>query len=325
MNTSIEYFTKTLIKGWVSDHDLDSPLNAGDGEGANGIPNGANVQVAVFGGRGFLIESQGPSWFYGTASEHSVLYQYNLFGSNDIYLGHMQTETPYFQPDPPATSPFSIGQFNGDPKFENCNGNKACEEAWALRIINSTNIFIYSAGFYSFFQNFNVSCAATENCQESVIDIGFSEGVWMYNVFTKGAIQVISPETLMPLYQVDANQTSSEYTSEICAWLPFALAGADIGNPPSGAKPLTFTVTEGNGQVSTISETLSKLYTLISDPIANTHLVPITTTNKQGQPITEISIAAGPSVSPPPGAIVTTITTVGQDGTTTIVVKTLGN
>lgn len=35
-------------------------------------------QVSIYGARGMLIESQGPSWFYGTGSEHSVLYQYQL-------------------------------------------------------------------------------------------------------------------------------------------------------------------------------------------------------------------------------------------------------
>jgi hypothetical protein len=36
---------------------------------------------------GILIESQGPSWLYGTASEHAVLYQYQLYNAKDIFMG----------------------------------------------------------------------------------------------------------------------------------------------------------------------------------------------------------------------------------------------
>lgn len=31
-----------------------------------------------------LIESQGPSWFYGTGSEHSVLYQYQVSNAQNV-------------------------------------------------------------------------------------------------------------------------------------------------------------------------------------------------------------------------------------------------
>jgi hypothetical protein len=37
-------------------------------------PNITDSMVSVFGGRGMLIESQGPSWFYGTGSEYAILY-----------------------------------------------------------------------------------------------------------------------------------------------------------------------------------------------------------------------------------------------------------
>lgn len=101
------------VWAWVADHDLDSPLNGGDGDTQAGVPQAANVQISIFAGRGILIESQGPTWFYGTASEHryryssptscrklsiseinnggSVLYQYQLLNAHNIYLGHMQT------------------------------------------------------------------------------------------------------------------------------------------------------------------------------------------------------------------------------------------
>lgn len=53
------------------------------------------------GGRNLLtmptvIEStDGPLWLYGTGSEHHVLYQYQLVGTQNIFMGQIQTETPY--------------------------------------------------------------------------------------------------------------------------------------------------------------------------------------------------------------------------------------
>jgi hypothetical protein len=82
------------VWAWVADHDLDNPLNADAYETTDGIPLNVQTQISIYAGRGVLIESQGPTWLYGTASEHSQMYQYQLLNASNIYLGHMQTETP---------------------------------------------------------------------------------------------------------------------------------------------------------------------------------------------------------------------------------------
>jgi len=41
-------------------------------------------QISLYGARGMLIESQGPCWFYGSGSEHAVLYQYQLYRAKDV-------------------------------------------------------------------------------------------------------------------------------------------------------------------------------------------------------------------------------------------------
>lgn len=128
------------VWAWVADHDLDAPP---------GLNSTAATQIDIYAGRGILIESKGPTWFYGTASEHCSLYQYQLLKANNVYLGHMQTETPYYQA---AAQPYAIGMFSEDPTYSDCSSEKSCVEAYALRVMNSTNIFIYSAGLYSFFQ-----------------------------------------------------------------------------------------------------------------------------------------------------------------------------
>jgi hypothetical protein len=46
-----------------------------------------------------------------------------------------------------------------DPNFtEHCSGkDKYCSEGWGLRVLDSTDIFVYGAGLYSFFDN-NDAC-----------------------------------------------------------------------------------------------------------------------------------------------------------------------
>lgn len=64
--------------GWVSDHELDLP---------------DHNQIDIYNGRGALIESQGPVIMYGTAFEHSMLYNYNVANAKEIYMGVIQSET----------------------------------------------------------------------------------------------------------------------------------------------------------------------------------------------------------------------------------------
>jgi hypothetical protein len=99
---------------WVADHDLDVVTQD---------------QIDVYVARGVLIESQGPTWLYGKASEHCALYQYQLSRAKNILLGITQTESPYYQPVPKAPHPFTPGLFADDPTFDNCpsgSGSTPC-------------------------------------------------------------------------------------------------------------------------------------------------------------------------------------------------------
>jgi glucan 1,3-beta-glucosidase len=76
-----------------------------------------------------------------------------------------------------------------------------CEEAWALRIINSQDVYIYSADFYSFFQHYDQTCVPEENCQEKILETAFSQSIWIYNIFTKGVVEIASPDGyVVPLH-----------------------------------------------------------------------------------------------------------------------------
>jgi glucan 1,3-beta-glucosidase len=122
---------------WVADHELDL---------------GDHNQINIFNGRGVLIGSEeGPVWMYGTSSEHSVLYNYQIANASSVYMSLIQTETPYFQSNPDATTPFTANAAYSDPVF---SGDASTNKAWGLRIVDSEDVFIYGAGLYSFFDNY---------------------------------------------------------------------------------------------------------------------------------------------------------------------------
>lgn len=73
------------------------------------------------------------------------MYQYNFMNAQNLYAGLIQTETPYYQPNPAPPAPFSSNSKYGDP-------NISTQAAYGLIVTNSNNIFIYGAGLYSFFQ-----------------------------------------------------------------------------------------------------------------------------------------------------------------------------
>ncbi|GJJ16246.1 hypothetical protein Clacol_010542 [Clathrus columnatus] len=156
---------------WLGDHDLD----------------GNNGQVNVFSGRGILSQSKGPVWFIGTAcklsAEHSVLYQYNLAGASDHYLGMIQTESPYFQPSPAPPAPFEINSAFNDPSFPN-----GLTEAWALYIQQSSDILVYGAGLYSFFQDYTQDCLndGVNNCQSQIVNVDSLSSASVYGLSTLG-------------------------------------------------------------------------------------------------------------------------------------------
>lgn len=163
---------------WVADHDID---------------DFSSTQVSLFVARGLLIEGS-RIWLVGSAVEHHTLYQYQLVKATDVWMGQIQTETPYYQPNPPAPYPFTqLDATLQDPDFTaDCQitgsdsnkslgslGNPPCAMAWGLRILDSRNVVIFGAGLYSFFNNYDTSCSTAksgENCQARIFWVGPGEG-----------------------------------------------------------------------------------------------------------------------------------------------------
>jgi glucan 1,3-beta-glucosidase len=103
-----------------------------------------------------------PPHSVGTAVEHHTLYQYQLYHTTDIFMGQIQTETAYYQPNPPAPIPFTPIAALNDPDFAAyCAGHSGtCADGWGLRVLDSQNIFVYGAGLYSFFSNYSTGTSS---------------------------------------------------------------------------------------------------------------------------------------------------------------------
>ncbi|KAF2793031.1 glycoside hydrolase family 55 protein [Melanomma pulvis-pyrius CBS 109.77] len=216
---------------WTSDHDLDVT---------------AQTQVNVFAGRGMLIESKGPTWLYGTGSEHCTLYQYQAAGASDLFMAQIQTETPYYQPIPAAPAPFtsSLGTFASDPTFSDCSASNitTCAMAWAVRLVGSTNVIVYGAGLYNFFQNYDQACIGSENCQSRIFQTEDSGPVYVLNLVTKASYEMASPSIGTPIIS-DDNQLPSQFVAVVAAWLGLAdVQGGQGGNDTAHLSPTTASI-----------------------------------------------------------------------------------
>lgn len=182
---------------WVADHDLE--------------PTAKSAQIDIYNGRGVLIESQGPVWMYGTASEHSVLYNYQLVNASAVYMALIQTETAYFQGNPVAPTPFTVNATWSDPNFDGVASKDA--RTWGLRVIDSKDVFVYGAGLYSFFDDYNQECLVTADCQNSMVSIE-SSAVHLFGLSTKAA-------TNMVVVDGETKAKDADNRSTFCATLSY--------------------------------------------------------------------------------------------------------
>ncbi|KAM5345868.1 hypothetical protein ACJ41O_011729 [Fusarium nematophilum] len=189
---------------WTADHDFDTA---------------DQTQVDIYVGRGMLIESKGPTWLWGTSVEHCVLYQYQLSGAQNVVMGLIQTESPYFQSFPEAPAPFTPGAFPNDPEFHGCaKTSKSCAVAWALRIIDSSAVHVLSAGLYSFFSRYDQTClnSGRHDCQDKIFYAEQSHDVWVQNLVTLGSVEMVSPLNGVPTL---GKPNRNGFASSILAWL----------------------------------------------------------------------------------------------------------
>ena len=176
---------------WTADHELDLP---------------DHDQINIYTGRGVLLESKGPMWLYGTASEHHQLYEYQVSDAKNIFMGLIQTETPYFQSNPNALVPFSPQARFDDPDFSTCVTDK-CRKAWGLRVLDSSDVWVYGAGLYSFFEDYQQQCLDSEDCQENMVQVDCSD-VHIYGLSTKASVNMVTGMTGNPLVREKDNMSN---------------------------------------------------------------------------------------------------------------------
>lgn len=182
---------------WVADHDAEDPQLR---------------QITVYAGRGLLVESNYGVWLIGTAVEHHAFYQYQFVSTQDVFMGHIQTETAYYQPNPPANIPFPAIAALSDPSFPDycLNGSSFLDpnnilqpnelhndcDGWGLRIVDSFDMYVYGAGHYSFFYDYNVTCSNAGNgaeCQSKIVSLeGSSQNVAIYALNTVGSQAMVT-------------------------------------------------------------------------------------------------------------------------------------
>ncbi|KAI9741161.1 MAG: hypothetical protein M1834_002874 [Cirrosporium novae-zelandiae] len=168
--------------GWTADHDLD----------------GGNSQTISV-GRGAYIEATAGTWLVGTAFEHNTLYQYQMTNAQNIYAGMQQCETPYWQgpgQSDVAPAPWTpLTDVWDDPDFNNCAvGDAECGMAWFERIHDSSDLFLYGSGFWTFFND-----GSTDNCNgntatcqtNAVATWGEVTGLNMFGFNTKASLNML--------------------------------------------------------------------------------------------------------------------------------------
>ena len=205
------YFDNIWI--WVADHDLDGA-------------NNHHPQLNIYNGRGVLIEAQqGPVWLWGTSSEHSLLYQYNIVNAKNVLIALGQTETPYMQGIgfPTATASQPLSATYNDPTFPcSNNADPNCNKAWSTVVTSSSNVYIYGLGAYSFFDNYNQDCLTNTTpgkyCQRNIVAVNKpGSNVYLYNVNTVGTEVMLVADGQDQAKSID---NINGFTSTLAAWIP---------------------------------------------------------------------------------------------------------
>ncbi|XP_037024340.1 probable glucan endo-1,3-beta-glucosidase ARB_02077 [Bradysia coprophila] len=175
------------VWAWTADHDLDNHVAQG--------------QISIYTGRGVVVESvDGPVWLYGTQSEHNVFSQYQLTNARNVFMTMIQSETPYWQPAPRAPAPFTPNAVFSDPSYSHCTAaDFRCPLSYALIAKRCSNVYLYGAGMYNFFNNYDQTCLLTEDCQRNMVSLANNSAFYMYNINTKASINMVIFDNDRPL------------------------------------------------------------------------------------------------------------------------------
>ncbi|KAI4231511.1 MAG: hypothetical protein L6R40_007705 [Gallowayella cf. fulva] len=103
---------------WTADHDLD---------------DATFTNITVYAGRGLNMQAERDVGLVGNSVEHHSLYQYQLSDTRAVFMGQIQTETAYYQPNPDASLAFAPVATLNDPQLSaSCNNGSGQCFGWGL-------------------------------------------------------------------------------------------------------------------------------------------------------------------------------------------------
>ncbi|KAF2830766.1 family 55 glycoside hydrolase [Ophiobolus disseminans] len=156
---------------WTADHDLD-----GGGFGSYPSPAG-----------GFLIEAQKGTWMLGWGVEHFVLYQVTINSASNIFVGLQQGEAAYYQGTGNtllAPAPWTSNLLPSDPSFSWCAASAvSCRMSLYQRVVNSTDISLYSGGYWNFVAGPDRTFCS-KDCQDNAVLYENNKRLVAYGVST---------------------------------------------------------------------------------------------------------------------------------------------
>jgi glucan 1,3-beta-glucosidase len=97
------------------------------------------------------------------------------------------------QNNPNALATFQLLEEWHDPMFDKCF-LPTCAKTYGLVIKDSTYIFTYGAGLYSFFNNYDGGCILTQNCQQFMVTVESSEAIYLFGLNTIAASTLVEAD-----------------------------------------------------------------------------------------------------------------------------------
>ncbi|KAF9887936.1 hypothetical protein FE257_009458 [Aspergillus nanangensis] len=94
--------------------------------------------------------------------------------------------------------------------------SSTCPVSWAMRIVDSSSVYLLGAGFYSWFSDYSQDCLDTESCQDRSFQIEESYDIWIYNLVTKAIKEMVSPLGEVPTF---AKDNKNGFLSSLLAWI----------------------------------------------------------------------------------------------------------
>lgn len=123
------------------------------------------------------------------------------------------TDLRYYQPNPDATIPFPYNAALNDPVFAKSSNSTNSADGWGLRIVRGSNINVYGAGLYSFFDNYSTKCSdigAGARCQSRIFSVEggqLSHDINIYNLNTVGTTWMATRDGVDLASNEDNNST----------------------------------------------------------------------------------------------------------------------